>query len=185
MEILNYPHPILRFKTKTLKTVDSNIHRCAAEMLETMRAERGVGLSANQVGLPFRMFVAEWEGSEICLLNPVVIPAGKRKSKKEGCLSFPDVYVEVTRPAKCRVKGWALNGDDVDEEINGDLARIVQHENDHLDGMLFIDRLSETQRNARPLVHHLGAMERAWKQYPKEFPADAFKDILREYCGVQ
>lgn len=152
-------------------------------MVKVMHDEKGIGLSANQVGLPFRMIVLIWEDNPICLVNPVVRSYGKRKSKQEGCLSFPDIYIDIKRPSKCHITAWTLDGDDIDEEIDGDLARIVQHETDHLDGVLFIDRVSETVRKSRPLSQHLAAMEQAWLQYPKDFPADAFRDILHDYCN--
>lgn len=154
--------------------------------METMKAEQGVGLSANQVGLPVRMMVISWQGNELCLVNPVVKGFGKTKTQQEGCLSFPDIFVDVKRASKCRVQAWDLFGDDIDEEVSGDLARIVQHEMDHLDGVLFIDRLSEFQLKTSPLKHHLAAMEHAWNAYGQHrgFPADAFNEILKEYCGV-
>lgn len=158
--------------------------------MEVMAQEDGIGLSANQVGLPVRMVVLNWQGSGICLVNPTIRAYGKRKRKMEGCLSFPDIFVEVNRPAKCHVKAWDLYGDEIDEEVTGDLATVVQHEMDHLDGTLFIDRLSEFQRKAAMdgnLEAHLRAMEHAWEQYgcKRPFPADAFNGILKEYCGVE
>ncbi len=187
MEILTYPHPILRFKTRKITKVDANVRKCADEMLEVMQAEKGIGLSSNQVGLPLRMFVINWQETELCLINPVVKPFGKTKAKEEGCLSFPDVFVQIKRRATCHVTAYDLYGDDIDEDISGDLARVVMHEMDHLDGMLFIDRLTELQRRYSQLGSHLAAMEKSWLTYgsKREFPADDFNEILYEYCDVE
>lgn len=110
MELLYYPHPMLRFRAKTLKRVTNDVRICASQMIELMKEENGVGLSATQVGLPFRMFVIEWEGSELCFVNPIIKPFGKRKVKEEGCLSFPDVFLKVNRPANCSFNAWDLHG---------------------------------------------------------------------------
>ncbi len=183
MEILNYPHPILRFKTREVKKVDENFHEFADEMLATMRAEKGNGLSANQVGFPFRMFVIGYQDSDFCLINPVVRPFGKTKAKTEGCLSFLDVFIEIKRRAKCRLMAHDLYGNTIDQTVDGDLARIIMHEMDHLDGMLFIDRLTELQ--IKSIYPHLAAMDRVWNSSDCSFPAGAFNELLYDYCGVE
>jgi peptide deformylase len=167
--------------------VNDDIRRCAEEMLAIMRSENGIGLSANQVGLPLRMFVMEWQGAELCLINPVVRSFGKTKSKQEGCLSFPDVLIEVKRKSQCHVTGFDLYGGDIDEDVDGDLARLVLHETDHLDGILFIDRLTEMQRKTQPLASHLRAMDAAWERHgsKRNFPMGPFNEILYDYCGVE
>lgn len=184
MEILSYPHPVLRFKTLPLTRVDVNIKRVASAMCDVMKAENGVGLSANQVGLPFRLFVLRWHDSDLCLINPVLTMYGKLVEKCEGCLSFPDVFLPIKRRSKIRFQAWDLNGNDIDEEVDRDLARVVQHEVDHLDGTLFIDRISEVTRNARPLTSHLAGLEKAWRDFPKPFPVDQFRELQYEYCGI-
>jgi len=183
MEILNYPHPILRFKTREVKKVDENFRELADEMLATMRAEKGSGLSANQVGFPFRMLVVDYQGSEFCLVNPVVKPFGKPKAKKEGCLSFPDVLIEIKRCTKCHLMAHDLYGNYIDQNISGDLARIVMHETDHLDGMLFIDRLTELQ--LKFIYPQLAVMDRVWNSSEHSFPAGAFNELLYDYCDVE
>lgn len=184
MEILNYPHPLLRFKTHPLKRVDGKIKHFAQLMVEVMQSERGIGLSANQVGLPFSMFVVHWHGKNMCFINPTIKPYGKMKTKDEGCLSFPDMVLGVPRRSKCRFTAWDLNGDDIDEEVNNDLCRVLQHEIDHLEGILFIDRLSDMQRKSRTVAPHVRAMKAAWKRCPKGFPTDAFNKLLYDYCDV-
>jgi peptide deformylase len=165
-------------------TVDLNIQNVASAMADLMTAENGIGLSANQVGLPFRMFVIKWQEEALCLVNPAVRAYGKTKEVAEGCLSLPDVVAKVKRRDKCRVTAWDLNGDDIDEEISGDLARVVQHEMDHLNGVLFIDRLTDLQRTAAPLRTHLTAAQAAWAKYPKEFDQETFNELANDYCSI-
>ena len=183
MEILNYPHPSLRFKTEAIKRVDTSFRQCAEDMIDIMSDEKGVGLSANQVGLPFRMFVVDWHGSKHCFINPVLRAHGKRTSKLEGCMSFPDLGVKVKRPSKCHFTAWALSGDDIDEEVTGDLCRILQHEMDHLDGILFTDRLSDTEFNNPRLKSFLLEMEQAFVKYPRDFDIGTFHELRYQYCG--
>lgn len=164
--------------------VDDNIRKCAESMVEVMRAAKGVGLSANQVGLPFRMFVVAWRQSNLCLINPVLTPYGKLKSEKEGCLSFPGIFVDVKRRAKCRFKAWSLDGHDVDEEVEAPLCRILQHEMDHLDGRLFIDRLSEVHLADHQLSTRLELMKEGWERHPEPTDSRTFDILQRDYCGV-
>lgn len=184
MKILNYPHPILRFKTKPLLKVDKNILRCAQAMIDVMKVENGVGLSANQVGLPFSMFVILWQESELCLVNPTIQAYGPTIEQKEGCLSFPGIALKIKRHAKCHIHAYDLHGNDIEEEADGLLGRVVQHEMDHLEGRLFIDRMSKESLKFPPLRTQLADMTVAWKNYPKPFPITAFKKLQRDYCGV-
>lgn len=184
MEILTYPHPVLRFKTKLLKRVDNDVRQCATRMIAVMKSENGVGLSANQVGLPLSMFVTHWKGRDSCFINPTIKSHGRVKSKEEGCLSFPDLQLDIKRQSKCHFTAWDLNGDKIDKEVSGDLCRILQHEMDHLQGTLFVDRISDFQRESRRVKYHLDGFEYAWKHYPRNFPTDAFNELLYQYCGV-
>jgi peptide deformylase len=120
-------------------------------MFDLMYEHEGVGLAANQVNLPYRVFVANSEGSpdnreaERVFINPVLsLPRGQAEDD-EGCLSIPGVYAPVTRNETITIQAYDLAGNEFTAEVNGLLARIVQHETDHLDGTLFIDRLSPTQ----------------------------------------
>lgn len=183
MDILNYPDPILRFKTLPLKKVNASIRDCASEMIEVMKSEDGVGLAANQVGLPFRMFVMDYKGDTRCFINPVVRSYGRVREIKEGCLSLPDIYATVRRSSKCHLQAFDLTGIRIDTELTGDWARIVQHEVDHLDGVLFIDRLTGWERNTRPLGPALAGMEQGWRNCPRPTPK-YFQALQHEYCGV-
>ena len=184
MEILNYPHEVLRFKTHPLTKIDKVVKDCATSMVKIMREEKGAGLSANQVGLPFSMFVVEWhDGEAKCFVNPIVKPLGsKRQTLREGCLSLPEIFLNIDRKVSCHIKAWDLNGVYVDETLKGNLARVVQHEMDHLNGVLIIDRASETQKIK--LKKHLELMEMSSKTYPKPFPQEHFNEVLYAYTSA-
>jgi len=150
VQIVKFPHPSLRRVSKPLARVDAELRSYVAEMLELMYDDDGVGLAANQVDLPYRVFVANLEGDpaakdqELVLLNPVITRHSGMAEREEGCLSFPGIYAPVRRPEKIAVTGFDLSGNEIRLELDGLLARAVQHEVDHLDGIVFIDRLSET-----------------------------------------
>jgi peptide deformylase len=151
LQIIHYPHPALRHPSKPLKRVDTELRNIVAEMFDLMYEHEGVGLAANQVDLPYRLFVANPEGSldakdaERVFINPVLsLPRGQEEDE-EGCLSIPSVYAPVTRNETITVQAYDLAGNEFTTEVSGLMARIVQHETDHLDGKLFIDRLSPTQ----------------------------------------
>ena len=118
-------------------------------MFELMYEAKGVGLAANQVDLPFRLFVANLdgvpdEGEEMVFINPVISRPKGLDEAEEGCLSLPSLYGQVRRPKQVRVEAYTLDGDTFNEEISGIFSRVLQHETDHLDGVLFTDRLSAT-----------------------------------------
>jgi peptide deformylase len=127
------------------------LRNVVAEMFELMYEHEGVGLAANQVDLPYRLFIANPEGSpdakdtEHVFINPVLsLPRGQSEDD-EGCLSIPGVYAPVIRNETVRIQAYDLAGNEFTAELSGLMARILQHETDHLDGKLFIDRLSPTQ----------------------------------------
>jgi peptide deformylase len=151
LQIIHYPHPTLRHPSKPLKQVDAELHRFVAEMFELMYEHEGVGLAANQVDLPYRLFVANPEGSpdakeaEQVFINPVLSAGRGQEEDEEGCLSIPGIHAQVTRNATIKVEAYDLAGNEISFEAEGLMARILQHETDHLDGTLFIDRLGPTQ----------------------------------------
>jgi peptide deformylase len=151
LQIIHYPHPTLRHTSKPLTRVDAELRRFVAEMFDLMYQHEGVGLAANQVDLPYRVFVANPEGkqeakdSEHVFINPVLSGGRGQSEEEEGCLSIPGLYAPVTRNETVRIQAFDLSGNEIDAEVGGLLARIVQHETDHLDGTLFIDRLGPTQ----------------------------------------
>jgi peptide deformylase len=114
-----------------------------------MYAQKGCGLAANQVDLPYRFFIINTEGDpqkgqEFVFLNPVITKRSGVEEAEEGCLSFPELYAPVKRSAKVTITAYNLDGQEISYDLNGLFARAVQHENDHLDGILFIDRLMPT-----------------------------------------
>ena len=152
LNIIHYPHPTLRHVSKPLKRVDAELRGMAAEMLELMYAAHGIGLAANQVDLPYRMFVCNPSGErensdqEFVFINPVVRKRSGMDEAEEGCLSLPGVYGKVRRPAAVAFEAFTLAGEKFERELDGLFGRMVQHEIDHLDGVLFIDRLSKTAK---------------------------------------
>ncbi len=153
MRIIKYPHPTLRHKSKPLRRVDAELKRMIAEMLDLMYADRGVGLAANQVNLPYRVVVMNVESDptakdqEYVFINPVIIKRGGGTSEaEEGCLSLPEIYAPVKRSETIELATYNLAGESLQLRLSGLFARAAQHEIDHLDGMLFIDRLSPTAK---------------------------------------
>lgn len=151
LQIVHYPHPTLRHVSRPLKRVDAELKRMIAEMFELMYEHQGVGLAANQVDLPYRVFVANPQGdpaakeAEAVFINPVLSQGKGQVEGEEGCLSIPGVYAPVVRKERITVSAYNLAGEAIEGELDGLYARIVQHETDHLDGRLFIDRLGPTQ----------------------------------------
>jgi peptide deformylase len=151
LEIIHYPHPTLRHVSKPLKRVDAELRAMIAEMFDLMYEHEGIGLAANQVDLPYRVFVCNVEGdpktkdAECVFINPVIIKGSGQHEREEGCLSIPGVYAPVIRKEKITVQAYNLAGEEISGEIDGLFARVIQHETDHLDGRLFIDRITPTQ----------------------------------------
>jgi peptide deformylase len=154
VQIVTYPHPTLRHASQPVRRVDAELRRIVGEMFELMYAAKGVGLAANQVDLPLRLFVVNEKADpgaknlERVFINPVLSRRKGLAEGEEGCLSLPGLYGEVARAEKIFVHAYDLAGNEIKEEVGDMLARVVQHETDHLDGVLFIDRLSSTGRLA-------------------------------------
>jgi peptide deformylase len=146
------PDPVLRQLSKPIERVDSDLQRLADDMLETMYDAPGIGLAAIQIGVPRRMLVIDIarEGEEKqpqIFINPEIVKSSDERSVyEEGCLSIPDYYAEVERPAVVSVKYLDRNGKEQTVEADGLLATCLQHEMDHLEGILFIDHLSRLKR---------------------------------------
>jgi peptide deformylase len=147
MHIVEYPHPTLRHKSKPIRRVDAALREVVAEMFRLMYEAEGIGLAANQVDLPYRLFVVNLqdrgEDEELIFINPVLSGQKGSEEAEEGCLSIPGLYAPVRRPATVTVTAYSLDGQEIRREVGGLLGRVIQHEADHLDGVLFIDRLSE------------------------------------------
>lgn len=151
LRVINYPHPTLRHESKPIKRVDADLVRIIREMFELMYASNGIGLAANQVGLPLRLFVANLsaeagKGEEQVFINPVLAKPKGNEEGEEGCLSFPELWGPVVRSKQVTVNAYSLRGEEIKANLSGMLARVVQHEYDHLDGVLFVDRMSSTAK---------------------------------------
>ncbi|MEM9706881.1 MAG: peptide deformylase [Pseudomonadota bacterium] len=151
-KILTAPDPVLRQVSKPVAEVDDDIRALMDDMLETMYAAPGIGLAAIQVGVPLRIVVMDLAGEDEepaprYFVNPVIIdPSEDVAPYEEGCLSVPEFYEEVERPAQCVVEHLDYHGAPQRLEAEGLLATCIQHEMDHLEGVLFIDHLSRLKR---------------------------------------
>ena len=139
-EIVTYPDPILRQQAKAVSKLDAGTKKLAEDMVATLRRENGLGLAANQVGALQKVFVYDDGTGPGILINPKIVNASGEQIGVEGCLSVPGLQGEVKRANFVEIRGTDLNGKAVKIKAEGLLARIFQHELDHLNGMLFIDR---------------------------------------------
>jgi peptide deformylase len=162
LDIVQYGHPVLRERCKPVENVDDDLRKLAADMLETMYDANGVGLAAPQVGVALRLAVIDVAHDPECItflkvagadapldsimplvfINPELEFAGPKERDTEGCLSIRDVRAEVSRPGALKAKLPQLDGTVLEIETDGLLARALQHETDHLNGILFIDRVA-------------------------------------------
>jgi peptide deformylase len=138
--------PVLREQSRPVTVVDDELRRFIADLFETMYAARGVGLAANQVGAARRVAVIDADGERLVLVNPRIVEASGKDTAEEGCLSIPDLYGDVTRPDRVVLEALDQDGTPYQRELTGLPARAVQHEIDHLDGILFLDHLSLLKR---------------------------------------
>ena len=167
-KIIIEPDPILRKKCEPLEKVDTDTKKLMDDMLETMYAAPGIGLAAVQIGIPKRLVVIDISRDEekkdpIFLINPEIINQSKQTSVyEEGCLSIPGQFAEIERPAECTLKYIDYNGKEKELKADGLLATCVQHEVDHLNGILFIDYLSKLKKDMiiRKLVKKKKEIER-------------------------
>ena len=182
LNVIKYGHPALRQKGARLEKVTPEIKKLIADMFETMHASHGIGLAAQQVGRALQLTVIDvreakdrpsWleldgksadvnEFMPLVLINPELKPGGEPATGGEGCLSFPEIFAEITRPESVEVKALNAKGKPIEFRCGGLLARAVQHEADHLNGILFIDRMSrKTKDELRPELDELQAQTKA------------------------
>ncbi|NOZ61014.1 MAG: peptide deformylase [Calditrichaeota bacterium] len=151
MRVIKYGNPILRMKAKRVEKVDHRIRQLAEKMIEKMRDEEGIGLAAPQVAESFSLLVVdhsliEEDGEPAAYLNPEILFAEGESVIEEGCLSIPDVREDVKRPEVITVRYQDINSNIHEKQIDGLLARVLQHEIDHLNGVLFVDRISSVKK---------------------------------------
>ena len=193
LEIIRYPHPTLRHRSKSLKRVDKELKNIVQEMFELMYDARGIGLAANQVDLPLRLFVINESGDpdqtdlERVFINPVIDSPKGTSEAEEGCLSLPGVHAQVARPAQIHVSAFDLVGNAIDFVADGLLGRAIQHEFDHIEGVMFIDRISES--SAKQLVGEIEAfalefasLRESGKIADDESIAKRLAEIEAKYC---
>ena len=149
MQIVLFPHPALRFPSVDVQRIDDALRATIQRMFDLMYESKGVGLAANQVGLPFRFFIVNPSGDpekkdeEQVFINPVISSRRGSSVHEEGCLSLPKIYSDVERPAEITIDAFDMNGQSCKRKIKGFLARVIQHEYDHVEGFIFTDRIGE------------------------------------------
>ncbi|MDO4586710.1 MAG: peptide deformylase [Planctomycetia bacterium] len=146
MKVVKYPHPILSYSSKPIRKIDQKLRDIVAEMFDLMYESQGVGLAANQVELPYQLFVmnatgnAEEKEAEFAFINPVIQRRKGREEGSEGCLSFPDLNIQINRAEEIIFQAIMLDGQLKKFVWKGFPARVVQHETDHLHGHCFFER---------------------------------------------
>lgn len=148
LSIVLFPHPSLRRLAKPIRKVDARLKDFVSQMFDLMYEHNGVGLAATQVALPVRLFVMNpagkrGEGEEFVFINPVISRPRGNEEAEEGCLSLPRIHGNVIRSKTIRVTAFDIAGREINQDFKGFPARIIQHETDHLDGVIFLDRLKE------------------------------------------
>jgi peptide deformylase len=182
LEVVKYGNPVLRQKGARVEKINAEIKQLIADMLETMQAAKGVGLAAQQVGRAWQLLVLDVRGATdrpstferagkeeeantvmpIVLINPEVKTVGESVAGSEGCLSFPEIYGEISRPGTAEVKATNEKGEKIEFRCGGLLARAVQHELDHINGILFIDRMARADKEElKPKLEELHARTKA------------------------
>ena len=178
LEIAKYGHPVLRKKGERIESITPEIKKLIADMFETMEANHGVGLAAQQVGVAKQLTVIDVRAAAerpstleidgkpadvasimpLVLINPLITPVSEAATGGEGCLSFPEIYAEISRPGTVDVSALDAKGKPIAFRCGGLLARAVQHETDHLNGLLFIDRMDKkTKAELQPELDDLQA----------------------------
>ncbi len=189
LEVVKYGHPALRQKGARIETITPAIRRLIEDMFETMHDARGIGLAAQQIGQALQLTVLdirdvtdrpstlEVDGKSadphslmpLVLINPQITPLAEPVKGPEGCLSFPEIYADIPRPGMVEVQALGGNGKTMKFRCGGLLARAIQHEHDHLHGILFIDRMDKkTKEELRPELDALQAETKAELQAAKK-----------------
>ena len=187
MQIVQYPHPALRWKSKPIVAITPELERTVREMFDLMYAAEGIGLAANQVALPFRLFVLNLtadpkeKDEEHVFINPEILKRKGTIEAEEGCLSLPKLYGEVRRAQEIVVEAFDLTGNGFELTINDLGARAIQHEIDHLDAVLFTDHLSESaKREVAPTLADFEAQFRRQQELGVYPPDDVIREQLKK-----
>ena len=187
LEIVLHPHPALRWKSKEVSRIDAELRAMVEEMFALMYASRGIGLAANQVALPYRLFVINPSGDkddkdqEFVFINPQITRRNGSETDEEGCLSLPEVFGPVTRAAKIIVDAFDLDGQQFELELEDLPARVVQHEYDHVEGIMFTDRVPPAAlQKIQPLIADYESQFRNRQKEGLIPPDEQLKARLRE-----
>jgi peptide deformylase len=144
LKIRTNPDPVLRKKARKVTSIDDSVHRLIDNMIETLEDSSGVGLAANQVGVPLRIVVIQIPGEDVLvLINPEIVETNGERTVIEGCLSVPGYQAEITRAEIVKVRAKGRHGRIIRRKASDLLAQAIQHEVDHLNGVLYIDYLSD------------------------------------------
>jgi len=191
LTVVRYGTPVLRQRGTRVERVTPIVKKLIADMLDTMYGAKGIGLAAQQVGVPIQLLVVDVRGvtdrpsslelkgapadvgkfMPLVLMNPEITPIGEPATGPEGCLSFPELYANITRPDVVDVKGLDAHGHLLEFRCGGLLSRVVQHETDHLQGILFIDRMDK--KTKEELRSELDLLQAETKAMLKQVPARA------------
>ena len=167
LEVVKYGHPVLRQKGAQVEKITAEIQQLIADMLETMHDAKGVGLAAQQIGSPLQLTVIDVRGATdrpstfhrngkeeeansvmpLILINPEVKPIGENVVGPEGCLSFPEIFSDISRPGEAEVRAMNEKGEMIEFRCGGLLASAIKHEKAHLNGVLFIDRMTRAEKD--------------------------------------
>ncbi|MCA9080474.1 MAG: peptide deformylase [Planctomycetaceae bacterium] len=179
MQIVYFPHPALRFKSTEVKRIDANLRAVVRGMFELMYEANGIGLAANQIGLPLRVFTMNLAArpdeadQEFVFINPQITSRKGAEVGEEGCLSLPKLYADVRRPEAVVIEAFDLDGQLFEMDLDELPARVVQHELDHLDGIMFTDKVLDSQRKDVEPVLAVFDRTFAEAQQAGEYPANA------------
>ncbi len=184
LRIVTYPHPALRYESRPVTRIDDDLRATIRQMFTLMYESNGIGLAANQVGIPLRFFVLNLTADpnepdqELVFINPEIIKRHAATEFEEGCLSLPGLYAKIRRARKIRVRGYDIHANPIEIEADELLGRAIQHEIDHLDGRLFIDLTGPLTKPAA--VAKLREIETAFRQAQTdgEYPPD--DEILQQ-----
>jgi peptide deformylase len=150
-QLTHYPADVLAGQASSVEKIDDNIRQLIVKMTDVMLKNKGVGLAAPQIGLPMRLFIISLNGTNEAVkvyINPTVTPIGELDAVEEGCLSVPGIYTKIRRYKKCKVTATDLDGNEFTEEADGLYARVLQHENDHINGITIVNRMGQAAKIA-------------------------------------
>jgi peptide deformylase len=189
LKIVHHPHPALRWKSREVTKIDAGLRSMVEEMFELMYAARGIGLAANQVALPYRLFIVNPTGDrtqkdqEQVFINPQITRRNGSEEDEEGCLSLPEVYGPVTRATRIVVDAFDLSGQQFEMVLEDLPARVVQHEYDHIEGVMFTDRVPPGfLPNIQPLLSDL---ELQFRNRQKEGTVPSDEQLMADLKALQ